>query len=80
MVDRPVIAMITKGTTVEMEGERLTDGTRRAVAERVLERLEDRHTVEGKKLILRAVIQRQARLIASYLRGEEKYRPWVGGW
>jgi CRISPR-associated protein Cas1 len=80
VVDRPVIAMITKGTAIEMEGERLTDGARRGVAERVLERLEDHHTVEGKKLTLRAVIQRQARLVAAFVRGEDKYKPWVGGW
>lgn len=72
--------MITKGTAIEMEGERLTEGARRGVAERVLEQLEDHHTEEGKKLTLRAVIQRQARLVAAFVRGEDKYKPWVGGW
>ncbi len=80
VVDRVVVAMVTKGGEIGMEGDRLTEATRKDLAKRVLERLDGEETVEGKKLKLKAVIQRQARRIASCLRGEGRYKPWVGSW
>jgi len=81
VVDRVVIAMLTRGGQIKMDDDgRLEVATKRELARRVLERLESTETATGKKLKLRAVIQVQARRIASYLRGENKYRPWVGRW
>jgi CRISPR-associated protein Cas1 len=80
VVDRVVVAMVTKGGEIGMEEDRLTEATRKDLAKRVLERLDGEETVEGKKLKLKAVIQRQARRIASCLRGEGRYKPWVGSW
>jgi CRISPR-associated protein Cas1 len=80
VVDRVIVAMVTKGGEIGMEEDRLTEATRKDLVKRVLERLDGEETVEGKRLKLKAVIQRQARRIASYLRGEGRYRPWVGSW
>ncbi|MDI3281648.1 MAG: CRISPR-associated endonuclease Cas1, partial [Bacillota bacterium] len=80
VVDRAVIAAVNKGFTVDLAEGKLTDESRRALAEKILERLEARELFEGQRLALRAIIQRQARRLASYLRGEGAYRPFVGGW
>lgn len=54
--------------------------TRREVARRVLERLDDVEAYGGKKHKLRAIIQQQARLVAGFVRGEARYRPFIGKW
>lgn len=80
VVDRTVIALVNKGTEIHMEGDYLADQTRRYVAERIIERLNTEVTFEGKRFALRKVIQKQARRAALFLRGEAKYRPYIGGW
>jgi|LSQX01.2.fsa_nt_gb CRISPR-associated protein Cas1 len=80
VVDRVVIAMFSKGFKVELEEDRLSAGTRKDLAERILERLEATDNYNGKRLKLSSIIQRQARSIATFVRGEGKYRPFVGGW
>ncbi|ACX52856.1 CRISPR-associated protein Cas1 [Ammonifex degensii KC4] len=80
VVDRTIVGMLLRGGTVKMEEGRLTDETRRELARRVLERLEAEETYEGRKHKLRTIIQRQARCIASFLRGERRYKPFVARW
>jgi len=58
----------------------LAAATRKAFAERVLERLESEVPFEGKRLKLKNVIQRQARHLATFLRREGDYRPYVSKW
>lgn len=80
VVDRTVIAMVTKGPGLKMEEGRLTDATRKELARRVLERMNSQETHAGKKHKLRNIIHMQARRVAGYLRGEGKYRPFTGSW
>jgi CRISPR-associated protein Cas1 len=80
VVDRVVIAMFSKGYRVELEAGMLTAGTRKELAARILARLEVPENYEGKKHKLSTIIQRQARSIATFVRGEGKYRPFTGGW
>lgn len=80
VVDRVIIAMVNKGFEIKMEEEMLSNATRKELARRVIERLDSEETIEGKKLKIRAIIQRQSRRIASYLRNECRYKSWVGGW
>jgi CRISPR-associated protein Cas1 len=80
VVDRVVIAMINKGIAVEMEEGMLSNTARRDFSERIKERLESQEKYQGKKYKLRTIIQMQARRVATFLRGEAKYRPFVGGW
>lgn len=80
VVDRIVIAMVNKGMEIGMDGDKLDTVTRRDFANRVLERLESEERFEGKKFKIRTIIQRQARRIATFLRGENKYKPFVAGW
>ncbi|MDH7578359.1 MAG: CRISPR-associated endonuclease Cas1 [Bacillota bacterium] len=79
-VDRTVIGMILRGTALAQEEGSLTEETRRELARRVLERLDGEESYEGKKYRVRSIIQRQARRVATYLRGEGKYRPFIAGW
>lgn len=82
VVDRPLIGMVNKGMQLEQEpGGGLTLGTRRHIAERVLQRLESKVRYERKRVTLRVVLQHQARHIATFLRGDrETYHPFVGSW
>jgi CRISPR-associated protein Cas1 len=71
IVDRTVLGMLNKGTAFDQdEYGKLTDATRRALAEKILARLESAELYEGKRLPLRAVMQSQARQLAAYLRRE----------
>jgi len=80
VVDRVTIAMISKGFEPTMEDERLSQSTRREVANRVLERLESTERYEGEKHKLRTIIQRQARHLATFLRKQGNYRPFLATW
>jgi len=80
VVDRVVVALINKGIKIEIEGEDLSEKTRRELAERVLARLENEENYEGKRCKIRIIIQLQARRIANFLRGETYYRPFVSSW
>lgn len=80
VVDRVVIAMFGKGYQAELKEGKLSAQTRKELAKRILARLEVSESYEGKKHKLSTIIQRQARSIATFVRGEGKYRPFVGGW
>lgn len=80
VVDRVVVAMVNKGTQIEMEEDQLSLKTRRDLAERIKERLDMSERFQGKKYRLQTIIQMQARRIATFLRGEAKYKPYISGW
>ncbi|MCP4418051.1 MAG: CRISPR-associated endonuclease Cas1 [Chloroflexi bacterium] len=82
IVDRTVIGMANKNMAFEQdENGLLTKDFRRTLAGKVHARLESRARFEGKKHSLRAIMQMQARHIATYVRGERaEYVPFVMGW
>jgi len=80
VVDRVVIALFSKGCKVKLEDDKLSAETRKDLAQRILQRLDSADNFNGKKFKLSTIIQKQARSIASFVRGEGKYRPFVGGW
>jgi CRISPR-associated protein Cas1 len=80
VVDRVIIAWLNRGFVVDMDGERLADKTRRELAAKVLERLEDQDRYEGAQHRLKTIIQVQCRHLAMFFRGEAPYRPYVAGW
>jgi len=80
-VDKAIFSMFNKGIKVEIEDGRLTEESRKTIAQKVNERLESEEIYEGKKHKLRMILQSQARHIATYLRGENpRYQGWVGRW
>ncbi len=82
VVDRTVIGMANKGAAFAQDDKNmLTKEARQSLAEKVLERLESGVAYEGKRHPLRAVMQRQARHLAGFLRGERlAYTPYQLAW
>lgn len=80
VVDRVVVALINRGFLIKMEDGSLTVETRRQFAEKINERLEAPERYQGRRHKLRTIMQVQARRIATFLRGESGYKPFVGGW
>jgi CRISP-associated protein Cas1 len=80
VVDRAVIAAIGRGTAIETREGLLTDDSRRSVAAAVLERVESEVNFRGRRHKLKSVIQIQARHVASFLRGGDKYRTFAFKW
>ncbi len=80
VVDRAVIAWLNRGYVPAMDGERLADKTRRELASKVIERLEDSDRYEGAKHRIKTIMQLQCRHLATFLRGEGTYRPYVASW
>lgn len=79
-VDRPLVSLFTKGGQVKMEEDRIAEDSRRELAKRFVERLDEEETFEGKKHKLRTILQLQARHLAVFLRKEGPYKPFVGSW
>lgn len=82
VVDRTVMAIFNRGTAVELdERGKLTETSRKSLAEKVLARLEAAELYEEKRHPLRAIIQMQSRRLAAYLRGErDGYAAFVSSW
>ncbi|MCA9943102.1 MAG: CRISPR-associated endonuclease Cas1 [Ardenticatenaceae bacterium] len=82
VVDRTLLGLVNKGVAIEQDEQgRLVEKTRRFLAEKVLARLESQERYEKKRHPLRAIIQMQARRLASYVRGErDSYDPFLASW
>lgn len=80
VVDRTVVAMLNRGMAIEMEEGMLAKSAKEQVRVKILERLDSTERCQSKKLKIKSIIQKQARQIASFLRGEGTYKPFVGGW
>lgn len=82
VVDRTVMAFFNRGTALEMdERGKLVETTRHALADAIKKRLEAVEEYEGKRHPLRSILQRQARHLATFLRGERaEYTAFVAAW
>lgn len=81
-VDRLVIGLVNRRYVVEMtEQGRLQDDVRRSFAGKMVEQLQATVRYEGDRFPIAIVIQKQARRLAAYLRGEtEAYLPYRAEW
>lgn len=80
VVDRVVLSILNRGMEAEVAEGRLTDGSKRLLVDKVFERLDSQERYEGQQQRLRNIIQAQARRIATFVRGEQEYRPWISRW
>jgi len=82
IVDRTVFGMANKNVSFNFdENNMLTKETRRLLAEKINERMDSEATYEGKQHPLRAIIQMQARHLATFLRRERmQYDPFQMRW
>lgn len=83
VVDRAILGLVGQGVALAQDEEGwLSLDTRRSIARRVLNRLEEStERYERKRQKLRWILQSQARHIATFVRGDRaEYRPFVSGW
>lgn len=82
VVDRTIVAMCNLGMELAQdEQQRLVEGTRRSIAEKIQARLDGIEEYEGKRHPLRSIIQQQARHLATFLRGERnEYTAFQAAW
>jgi len=81
VVDRVVFGLLNKSVKLEMDEDgKLSKETRKTIADAVLTRLQSRERYEKQRRMLRTILQCQARHIATFVRGEGRYTPFVGGW
>lgn len=82
VVDRVIVGLANRHTCLEQDAEGLlAKETRRALAEHVLARLEKPERYESKRHSLRAIIQQQARHLATFVRGQrDAYEPFTVSW
>jgi CRISPR-associated protein Cas1 len=80
VVDRTVFALLRLGVVFTLEEGRLDAASRRRLAEKLEERLEGTAPHEGKQHKLKTILQMQARRIATFVRGEAPYKPFISRW
>jgi len=82
VVDRTVFGLANKNVSfVQDENKMLAQETRRMLADKINERLDSEASFEGKRHPIRAIMQMQARHLATFLRGERTtYEPFVMRW
>lgn len=81
VIDKAIFGLLNKGVKLEIENDKLTEESRRTIAQRVNERMDSDEPYEGKKHKLRTILQSQARHVATFVRGEKpQYKPFVGRW
>jgi len=82
VVDRTIFGLANKGVKFEQDDrQRFTSETAKMLAAKVLDRLESSEPYEGKRHPLRAIMQSQARHLATFLRGERtRYEPFSASW
>lgn len=85
VVDRTVISIITRGHQPKTEKEedgmiRLHPSTIEILRNSMINRLEKREDYNGKDYMIKTIIQKQARLLTSSLKGNEKFKGYVSRW
>lgn len=80
VVDRAIFAWLAKGGRLTLRGDMLDAQSKEEVAARVLARMNSRERHRGKEHEVRSIIQMQARLCASAVRGLRNYRPFTFSW
>jgi CRISPR-associated protein Cas1 len=80
VVDRAILAWLNKGGQLKLERGILDSASRENVASRVLLRLVATEQHRGKQHQVRSIVQMQARLAASAVRGLRAYRPFSFKW
>lgn len=80
VVDRAILTWLNKGGRLTMVRGMLDGESKESVASRVLLRLNTAERHRGRTHEVRSIIQMQARLAASSMRGLRPYRPFAFQW
>jgi len=80
-VDRVVIALIMKNKQLKMENNLLDEMTRRILAQKIIDRLNNHEVFKNKELHFYEITQQQAISLSKYLDGSsDKYKPYISKW
>ena len=80
VIDKTVFALINQGTKLLIKEGRLEEKTKKKLRDKIFKRLDTYEKYEEKKHKLVVIIQKQARHLATFLRGEREYKPFIGSW
>ena len=80
VVDRAVLAHVNLGEEIKLAHGMLETDTRKALVQRVMDRLQATETYQGKRYQVRSIIQMQARRLAAHLRGDGTYKAFAFKW
>ncbi|HET8549871.1 MAG TPA: CRISPR-associated endonuclease Cas1 [Bryobacteraceae bacterium] len=80
VVDRPILSWLNKGGQLRLDRGMLDGQSKEEAAARVLGRVTSVEQHRGKRHEVRSIIQMQARLAASAVRGDREYRPFAFKW
>lgn len=80
VVDRAILSWLLKGGSLRLKDGLLDSVSREEVAARVLLRLNATEQHRGKSHQVRSIVQMQARLLASAVRGNALFRPYTFRW
>jgi CRISP-associated protein Cas1 len=80
VIDRTVVAFTNLAQPVGMNDGMLDESTKKALSQKILERLASRESFQGQEYQIRSIIQMQARSLVSFLRGKGNYRPFSFRW
>jgi CRISPR-associated endonuclease Cas1 len=80
VVDRAVIALISKGEEVEVDKGQISTDTKKRLVEKILERLNNREKFRGRELHMSEIIRHQARALAIHVQGGKTYKPYLAKW
>lgn len=80
VVDRPLLGWVVKGGKLTLVKGMLDEASRQEVAGRVMLRLTAKEEHRGKSQQVRSIVQGQARMAASALRGYRRYVPFSFQW
>jgi CRISPR-associated protein Cas1 len=80
VIDRTVVAFTNLAQPVVMNNGMLDESTKKALSQKILERLASRESFQGQEYQIRSIIQMQARTLVSFLRGKGNYRPFSFRW
>lgn len=80
VIDRTVVAFTNLAQPVGMNDGMLDESTKKALSQKILERLASRESFHGQEYQIRSIIQMQARSLVSFLRGKGSYRPFSFRW
>ncbi|MDI6689142.1 MAG: CRISPR-associated endonuclease Cas1 [Actinomycetota bacterium] len=80
IVDETIFGMLGRNIDFQIEEGKLGERSTRELAEKILNRLDSKERYRRRKCTLRTIIQCQARSIATFVRGESSYKPFVSSW
>ncbi|SJZ90809.1 CRISPR-associated endonuclease Cas1 [Selenihalanaerobacter shriftii] len=80
IVDRTVIGLLNQGMKFKIQDGRIADEDRKKFANKILKRLKSKERYKSKKYRLEVILQQQARKVASHVRKDKIYTPFISGW